>query len=67
MGVTVGAFCLQVSHFVQGHPRMVAGDFWPAFLAVGLFAAASAPFAFRLSPTAGELMAGRAATAPDAD
>jgi EmrB/QacA subfamily drug resistance transporter len=61
MGVTVGAFCLQASRWIQGHPHIVAGDFLPAFVAVGLCAAASAPFAFRLPATAGEEMAGRTA------
>jgi EmrB/QacA subfamily drug resistance transporter len=62
MGVTIGAFCLQLSNFLQGHTGIVAADFWPAFLAVGLFSAASAYSAFRLSPDAGAEMAGRAAS-----
>jgi hypothetical protein len=66
IGVTLGAFCLQLSNLVQGHTRIVAADFWPAFLAMGLFSAASAYSAFRLSPDAGDEMAGRAASAAEA-
>jgi len=62
LGVTVGGFCLRASNFFQGHSRIVAADFWPAFLVVGIFTGASAPFAFSLSPDAGEEMAGRAAS-----
>lgn len=60
IGVTIGAFCLQASSFFQGHTKIVAADFWPAFLVVGLFSAASAYSAFALSPEAGAEMAGRA-------
>jgi EmrB/QacA subfamily drug resistance transporter len=62
MGVTVGAFCLQASNFFQHHSQIVAADFAPAFLAVGLFCAVSAYSAFSLSPDSGAEMAGRAAT-----
>jgi hypothetical protein len=59
VGVTVGAFALQASNFLQGHPKIVAGDFWPAFLVLGLVAASSAYSASTLSPNAGAEMAGR--------
>jgi EmrB/QacA subfamily drug resistance transporter len=59
VGVTVGAFALQASNFIQGHPKIVAADFWPAFLVLGLIAMSSAYSASKLSPDAGEDMAGR--------
>jgi EmrB/QacA subfamily drug resistance transporter len=59
MGVTVGAFALQASSFLQRHQRIVAGDFWPAFLALGLIAMSSAYPISKLSPDAGAEMAGR--------
>ena len=59
VGVTVGAFALQASNFLQGHPKIVAGDFWPAFFVLGLGAASSAYSASTLSPNAGAEMAGR--------
>lgn len=59
MGVTVGAFALQASSFLQGHKTIVASDFWPAFLAMGLFVASSAQTAFGLPSDAGAEMAGR--------
>jgi EmrB/QacA subfamily drug resistance transporter len=59
VGVTVGAFALQASNFLQGHPKIVAGDFWPAFFVLGLVAASSAYSASTLSPNAGAEMAGR--------
>ena len=59
MGVTVGAFALQASSFLQRHGTIVARDFWPAFLAMGLIAASSAYSAFTLPSDAGAEMAGR--------
>jgi hypothetical protein len=59
MGVTAGAFALQASSFLQGHRTIVASDFWPAFLAMGMFVALSARAAFRLPSDAGAEMAGR--------
>ena len=59
MGVTVGAFAVQASSFFQGHATIVAGDFWPAFLVLGLIAASSAYSMFSLPPDAGADMAGR--------
>jgi EmrB/QacA subfamily drug resistance transporter len=63
MGVTVGAFALQASSFLQRHGTIVARDFWPAFLAVGLIAASSSYSAFTLPSDAGAEMAGRPAKA----
>lgn len=58
LGVTVGAFALQASNYIQGHREIVAGDFWPAFLVLGLIAASSAFAIAGLSPDAGAEMAG---------
>jgi MFS family permease len=58
LGVTVGAFAVQASSFLQGHRTIVAGDFWPAFLVLGIIAASSAYCMFSLSPDAGADMAG---------
>jgi len=63
VGVTVGAFFLQASNWLQRDPRIVADDFWQVFLALGLFPAAPAYSAFTLSPDAGAEMAGRTALA----
>jgi EmrB/QacA subfamily drug resistance transporter len=59
LGVTVGALFLEASSFFQHHAHIVAADFWPAFLAMGLFTAISAISAFSLSPNDGAEMAGR--------
>ena len=59
VGVTVGAFALQTSSFLQRHNTIVAADFWPAFLALGLLAASSAWSAVGMPKTAGATMAGR--------
>jgi MFS family permease len=58
MGVTVGAFAIQASSFLQGHKTIVASDFWPAFLTLGIIAVSSAYCMFSLSPEAGADMAG---------
>ncbi len=59
VGVTVGAFALQASNYIQGHATIVASDFWPAFLALGLIAMSSTYSAANLSPQAGAEMVGR--------
>ena len=59
MGVTVGGLALQMSNTAQGHAQIVASDFWPAFLAIGMISALSIPFAMRLSKNAGAELAGR--------
>jgi EmrB/QacA subfamily drug resistance transporter len=59
MGVTVGAFALQASSFLQRHDTIVTRDFWPAFVAMGLIAGSSAYSAFTLPADAGAEMAGR--------
>jgi hypothetical protein len=59
MGVTAGSFCLQTASFLQGHTRIVAGDFGPTFVALGLIAVTSAYSAYQLAPGAGAELAGR--------
>jgi len=57
LGVTIAGIVLQISHKVQGHASIVWTDFWPAFLAVGLFAVASIPVTKRLPADAGDEIA----------
>jgi EmrB/QacA subfamily drug resistance transporter len=60
LGVTVAGIVLQFSHYVQGHAQIVWTDFWPAFLVLGLFSAASIPITARMPRGAGkELTHGR--------
>ncbi|ARP83389.1 MFS transporter [Bordetella genomosp. 8] len=60
LGVTVAGIVLQLSHYVQGHAQIVWTDFWPAFLVLGLFSAASIPVTARMPRGAGrELTRGR--------
>jgi len=62
-GIAGGAYLLQLSSTMQGHPTIEASDFWPAFLAIGLVSAA-APFLHRrLPPEAGIEVSGHAARA----
>jgi hypothetical protein len=63
MGVTVGAFAVQASSFLQGHKVVVAEDFWPAFLVLGIIVASSVYSIRTLAPEAGADMAGREAKA----
>jgi EmrB/QacA subfamily drug resistance transporter len=63
MGVTVGAFAVQASSFLQGHKVVVAEDFWPAFLVLGIIVASSVYSIRTLAPEAGADMAGRKAKA----
>ena len=60
-GIAVGAGILQLASQVGHGSELAAGDFWPAFLTVGLISASSAFFFARLDPDAGAEMAGRAA------
>ncbi|OZI62270.1 MFS transporter [Bordetella genomosp. 11] len=60
LGVTVAGIVLQLSHYAQGHAQIVWTDFWPAFLVLGLFSAASIPVTARMPRGAGkELTHGR--------
>jgi EmrB/QacA subfamily drug resistance transporter len=58
-GVVVGAFALQASSFLQRHGNIMAADFWPAFLVLGLIVTSSAISALSLPGDAGAEMAGR--------
>jgi hypothetical protein len=57
LGVTVAGIVLQISHELQGHPSIVWTDFWPAFLAIGLFSLASIPVTAKLPHNSGEELA----------
>src|SRR6201991_3985191 len=57
LGVTIAGIVLQISHAVQGHKAIVFADFWPAFLAVGLFSFASIPITAKLPQGAGDELA----------
>ncbi len=59
-GIAVGAGVLQFASQVGHGSELAAGDFWPAFLAVGAISACSAFFFSALDPDAGAEMAGRA-------
>ncbi|KAF1042749.1 MAG: putative transport protein HsrA [Herbaspirillum frisingense] len=59
MGVVLAGFALQASNELQGHAVLVAEDFWPAFLVVGVVSACSLFMLRRLQPNAGAEMAGR--------
>jgi len=53
MGVTIAGVVLQLSIWWQGHARIEASDFWPAFLVIGLFSMASVFETRRLPRNAG--------------
>lgn len=61
LGVTIAGYVLQRSNELQGHASIVTADFWPAFLAMGILAFATLPFALNLKKNAGEELAGRTA------
>lgn len=60
-GVSIGAAALEISRALGGGGALRAEDFPPAFFAVAVFSAASVWFFARLSRTAGDELAGRAA------
>jgi EmrB/QacA subfamily drug resistance transporter len=57
LGVTVGGLVLQISHRLQGHPAIVWSDFWPAFVAIGLFSLCSIPVTARMPQGSGDEVA----------
>jgi EmrB/QacA subfamily drug resistance transporter len=57
LGVTIAGIILTISHRLQGHPTIVWTDFWPAFLAIGLFSAASIPVTAKLPHNSGDELA----------
>lgn len=61
MGVTIGAFALQASSALQGHTTIVASDFWPAFVLIGLVSLSSMRFLRTLRDDAGAEISGRTA------
>ncbi|WP_293798764.1 DHA2 family efflux MFS transporter permease subunit [uncultured Bosea sp.] len=58
IGVTIGAFALETTHMLHGGKTLAAGDFWPAFLIVGLVSASSALWMMQLDPNAGAEVSG---------
>lgn len=58
MGVTIGAFALEAANGFNGGKALSAGDFWPAFVIVGLISASSALWMVRLTRDAGAEVSG---------
>jgi len=58
LGVTIAGLAVHLSNRLQGHSTIVAADFWPAFVAIGLFSVASIPVTLRLPRDAGALLTG---------
>jgi EmrB/QacA subfamily drug resistance transporter len=58
LGVTVGAFALQSSGFLQGHARVVAADFPPAFVVIALVSSCSLVWLTVLAKNAGSVLSG---------
>jgi EmrB/QacA subfamily drug resistance transporter len=52
-GIAAGAYLLQLSSNAQGHASIVAADFWPAFVGIGLVSALAPLLHLRLPPQAG--------------
>src|SRR6185436_10075563 len=59
LGVALGAYALELSSHLQGHSSIVASDFWPAFIVVGLIAMSSVFYNVDLPRDAGAELAGR--------
>lgn len=66
VGVGLGALILHLTLTVRGGMALAAGDFWPAFVIVGLIAMASALVYLPLPADAGESVSGRPAPAKQA-
>ena len=58
LGVTIGAFALEAANLYNGGKALGAGDFWPAFLLVGLISASSVFVMAQLAPDAGAEVSG---------
>lgn len=58
LGVTVGAFGLELSQFARGDSQILASDFLPAFFIVAAISAISGFGFMRLTPDAGSEMSG---------
>ena len=57
-GIAAGAYLLQLSSSLQGHATIVAADFWPAFLGIGLVSGVAPLLHLRLAPQAGTEVSG---------
>lgn len=57
MGVVIAGLVIQVTNHVSGHPTLMASDFWPAFLVIGLFSILSVPMMRQLPENAGMALA----------
>lgn len=66
LGVAIGGYLLEFIGLATGREATAAGNFYWAFLGVGLLSAASAWWMWRLPRNAGAEMAGRGKTAADA-
>lgn len=53
VGIAAGAYMVQLSSVVQGHATIMAADFWPAFLGIGLISVLAPLLHRRLPPDAG--------------
>ena len=60
VGIAVGAYLLQISSTIQGHATIVAADFWPAFVGLGLISVVAPLLHLRLPPDAGVEVSGHA-------
>ncbi|MDE2004341.1 MAG: MFS transporter, partial [Betaproteobacteria bacterium] len=60
MGIAIGAYLLQLSSALQGHASIVAADFWPAFVGIGLISVVAPLLHLRLPPDAGAEVSGHA-------
>lgn len=58
LGIAFGAYALELSSLAQGNEHIVAGDFWPAFLAIAMVSATSLYFHRRLPRAAGTEVSG---------
>lgn len=59
LGVAVGAYALELSSQLQGHPSIVASDFWPAFVVIALISGSSVFYNVAMPRDAGAELSGR--------
>ena len=59
VGVAIGAYALELSSQLQHHTSVVASDFWPAFVVVGLIGGCSVFYNIALPKNAGAELAGK--------
>ncbi|MBV8047952.1 MAG: MFS transporter [Paludibacterium sp.] len=60
LGVTIAGLVLEGSSRLQGHATLVSGDFWPAFVIIGLFSLLSVLPTRRLPAHAGHTLTAQA-------